>query len=449
MSVECVLLSAAVFPLFLTGIAVANSVSAAQATGAQGIFFGRVTSSAGGRALPGVTITITSQALGGRRVVVITNTKGEYLTPELPLGTYSMRYSLPGHYTLLRETIELPGNRTANGILPPVPTLLAVIRGDRAGPVLAFVDTEAGSIFARLPLGPDPHVVDISASNKFGVVVNTNDSSHKPNADSFSVVDLFSRKEVRRVPTGDGSQPHDLRIVGDKVYFATEGFKSIARYDPARNRIDWTVGVGYNGPHMLAVTRDGNTIVGTNPSSKNISIVSDVLKGPLGWKVTHVPIGGEPEGVDISPDGGEAWVTNEAAGGASIVDLARKRVSQHVDLRTTHANRLRFMAGDRVVLVDRHTAELVVVAASTRQLIKKILMPDSAPISARNRNRAYDVVGESNGTFAYVSVNGPAGRSYIGVVDMVKLELVRRIQTGATADGMALMEPEAGIPQPQ
>ncbi len=419
-----------------------------------GRFVGRVTDSSGkGRGR--VTVTVTSRARPVKRVVAVTDTNGEFRTPPLPEGQYDLKYSVLGSVDTAR--LDGPGlsggveQRVQDAVLapPPVrvavtppPVLLAVIRGDKAGPVLAFIDPETGRIGARVPLGADPRMAAVSADSKAAYVVNTNDAIRKPDADSISVIDLVGRKEIRRVSTGNGSEPDDIKMVGGKVYFALEGYKAVGRYDPAGNRVEWTIGLGQKGPHMIAVSRDQNTIVAANPGSNTVSIVTNVLKGPTGWDVVQVPVGRGPEGIDISPDGKEAWVTNEAAGGVSIIDVSRKIVTQHVDLKTTHANRLTFNpSAYQVALIDSHTAELVIVDVATRKLVKKIVMPDSAPVSERNRNRVYDVLFGSNGT-AYVSVNGPPGRSYIGVVNMNTLEMVRRIETGATADGLAWVQPK-------
>ena len=130
-------------------------------------------------------------------------------------------------------------------------TLLAVIRGDAMGPALAFIDPDAGTIGARVPLGPEPHIVDVSADGTLAFVVNTNDDSRTPDGDTISVIDLTARKEIRRVPTGEGSKPHDLHVVGGKVYFAIDGYRAVGRYDPARNRMDWMLGLGQRGPEGL------------------------------------------------------------------------------------------------------------------------------------------------------------------------------------------------------
>ena len=53
--------------------------------------------------------------------------------------------------------------------------------------------------------------------------------------------------EVRRLDVGAGSVPHDVRFVGGKLYFTIEGYKSIARYDPQADAVDWTLGLGQDG----------------------------------------------------------------------------------------------------------------------------------------------------------------------------------------------------------
>jgi DNA-binding beta-propeller fold protein YncE len=226
--------------------------------------------------------------------------------------------------------------------------------------------------------------------------------------------------------------------MGGKLYLALEGYKAIGRFDPAQHTMDWTIGLGQKGPHMLAVSADGNTVIGTNPESNTVSIVTNLLKSPISVEVAQVSGGNEPEGIELSPDGKEVWVSDQQAGGFSVIDLGKKAVTQHVDLKTTHATRLRLTPdGRRLLLVDRHTAELVVVDAATRAVVKKIMLPDSMTMTARNRNRIYDVAVTPDSARAFVSVNSSPGRSYIGIVDLKALALTGRIETGATADGMA------------
>ena len=67
---------------------------------------GQVTD-ATGAVLPGVTVTATSPALQVKQVVDVTNASGEYRLTPLPLGTYSVEYTLQGFQTLRRTDLRL------------------------------------------------------------------------------------------------------------------------------------------------------------------------------------------------------------------------------------------------------------------------------------------------------------------------------------------------------
>src|SRR4051794_18055028 len=55
-----------------------------------------------GAVLPGVTVTASSPALLVGKVTTITDARGEYRLTTLPIGTYSVEYTLSGFNTVLR-----------------------------------------------------------------------------------------------------------------------------------------------------------------------------------------------------------------------------------------------------------------------------------------------------------------------------------------------------------
>ena len=70
-----------------------------------GEIFGRVTDKSGA-VLPGVTVTVSGPALI-QPFVTTTSESGSYRVPELPIGTYSVRFELSGFRTLVRQDIQL------------------------------------------------------------------------------------------------------------------------------------------------------------------------------------------------------------------------------------------------------------------------------------------------------------------------------------------------------
>jgi outer membrane receptor protein involved in Fe transport len=73
---------------------------------------GQVTDESKG-VLPGVTVTATSPALQVPSVTAVTDESGQYRLTPLPIGTYTVEYSLTGFTTLRREGIRLTVGFTA------------------------------------------------------------------------------------------------------------------------------------------------------------------------------------------------------------------------------------------------------------------------------------------------------------------------------------------------
>src|SRR5215471_6983089 len=83
----------------------------AQSQGANGSVEGIVSDSSGG-VLPGVTVTITNTGTGIERSIV-TNEKGLYRAPLLPLGTYRVVAELQGFKKFEQTNITLSVGETA------------------------------------------------------------------------------------------------------------------------------------------------------------------------------------------------------------------------------------------------------------------------------------------------------------------------------------------------
>jgi YVTN family beta-propeller protein len=194
----------------------------------------------------------------------------------------------------------------------------------------------------------------------------------------ISVVDVREMKELRRIDTGTASAPHDVLYVGGKLYFTAEGYKSIGRYDPVTNKVEWTLGIGQDGTHLLVLAKDQQTMWVPNRGSNSISVIDNVAGGPPRFKTTAIPLPGlTPEGLDLSPDGRELWTATRGDGAVSIIDTSTRRVTQSFGLRLTDANRLKFTPdGSKVLILDGGTGTLIVLDAKARKEIKRLKVAD-------------------------------------------------------------------------
>ena len=286
---------------------------------------------------------------------------------------------------------------------PPPGRLLVLLRDASA---LAIVDPETGDVLGRVPTGRDPHEVTASADGRLAFVASM--------VDGISVIDLAAREEIQRVDPGQGSQTHDVVFAAGKVYFTIEGYKSIGRYDPSTNQIDWTLEIGQDGTHMLVLDQDRDRMFLPNTGSNTVTMVQSAMSGPAGASLTHIPIPGErPEGIDLSPDGREIWTATRSDGGVSIIDVESRRVVETLDLGMLDANRLKFTPDGRVLIIDGEAASLVVLDAASRTVVKRLTLGSTDTGDGA-------VLVEPGGARAYL---GLRAADRVAVVDLDTLEV--------------------------
>jgi YVTN family beta-propeller protein len=284
---------------------------------------------------------------------------------------------------------------------------------------VAIVDPVTQKVLGRAPTGEGPHEVVATTDGKLAVVSNY--GSGPAPGHTLSVIDIASRKEIHRVDVSPLSRPHGLFSADGKVYFTAEGSKAIARYDPASNKVDWLLGTGQDGTHMVYLTKDGNLIFTSNIGGASISIFT---RAGQDWRQTVVPVGPGVEGFDVTPDGRELWAANAGDGTVSIVDIATKKVTQTFPIGAKRSNRLKFTPdGKRALVSDLTNGELVVIDVAARKDIKHVKVGAGVAgiLVAPDGNRAYMAATNDN---------------YVAVVDLKTMEVTGHISTGTGPDGM-------------
>jgi len=300
----------------------------------------------------------------------------------------------------------------------PGPRLVVLNKEDAT---LVTVDPASGKVLARVPTGEAPHEVAVSEDGKTAFVGNY--GAQTPGS-TISIVDLTAMKETRRLDVSPLRRPHGVFFRSGALYFTAEANRIVARYDPASNAIDWMLGTGQAGTHMVWVNRDATRMYTCNIASDSMTIIERGANAAT-WNETVVPVGKGPEGFDVSPDGRELWAAHSRDGGVSILDLEQKKVVQTLALQTKRSNRLKFTPDGRLVLItDLDAGELLVLDAASRQVTKRIPLGKSVE----------GILMQPDGARAYVAVNG---ENYVAVIDLKTLAVSGRIETGRGPDGMA------------
>jgi YVTN family beta-propeller protein len=330
---------------------------------------------------------------------------------------------------ILMLLASLLGSSYAYAEDTPANALLVLAKSDNT---LAIVDPSSLKVLVRIPVGNDPHEVIASADGKTAYVSNYGFGAYN----TLAVVDMVAHKALSSVDLGALRGPHGLDFAGGKVWFTAEAAKAIGSYDPATHSIDWIMGTGQNRTHMIYVSPDLKLIITTNVSSGTVSMIeksaggpsgqSSAMSGPAGdWNETVVRVGKGSEGFDVSPDGKEIWVANAGDGTVSIIDAARKQVTQTLAADVTGANRLKFTTDGKLALISAlRSPDVTLIDTATRKTIKRI------PVG----HGAAGILMQPDGARAFVACS-PDG--YVAVIDLHAMEVVGRIDAGKNPDGLA------------
>jgi YVTN family beta-propeller protein len=296
-------------------------------------------------------------------------------------------------------------------------TLLVLSKKDHT---LAMVDPANLRVFAKAPVGEDPHEVIASADGKVAYVSNYGGGRYN----TLAVIDLVGDRALPSIDLGALRGPHGLAFVGGKVWFTAEAAKAVGSYDPEKKNIDWIMGTGQNRTHMLLVSEDMRRVITTNISSATVTFIE---KGAAArdWNETVIPVGKGSEGFDITPDGQELWTANAGDGTVSVIDIASRKVVDTLPANVRGANRLKFTPDGRLALISTLGGpDVVILDVKTRKEVKRL----------KTGRGAAGIQIQPDGARAFVSCTPD---NYVAVVDLKTLEIAGRIDAGGEPDGLA------------
>lgn len=301
------------------------------------------------------------------------------------------------------------------------PTLVALNKADAT---LSIIDPATMKVTGTVATGEGPHEVVLSIDGKTAYVANY--GAQTPGS-TLSIIDVATAKELKRIDIAPLLRPHGIQLIGGKLYFTAEMNRAFARLDTVTHKVDWIMGSGQNGTHMVAGTTDQKKFTTANIGSDSVTIFefANGAGNPGQSKITHVPVGRQPEAVDISPDGKEVWTGLNADGMVEVVDAAAYKSVAKIDIKG-RPYRVKFMPhGKSVICTMLPTKEILIIDAATRKETKRIRL-ESTPLG---------IVFSTDGKIAFVTVGGPDA---VIKINLDTGEVTGRVETGKVPDGIAV-----------
>lgn len=314
--------------------------------------------------------------------------------------------------------------------LPPFAagdTLIVLNKSDHEA---ALVNPATMQVMGKLPTGKGPHEVAVSPDGRWAFVTNYGSfavfrEGERPRMEpgtSITVLDLKENKVHATYDLGEFRQPHGIITSRDgKLLWVTcEGSKAVIELEAATGKILASWKTEMNVSHMVVASHDEKKLYIANIGSGGVSII-DRTTGT----VKFLPTGQGAEGIDISPNGREVWVTNRGANTISVIDVASDTIAAAFESGGTMPIRVKFTPNGKEAWVSNARSNAVTVFdAASRKLLATIEV-GAVPVGIQMT---------PDGRRAFVANTND---NKVSVLDIRERKVAATFTTGTEPDGMA------------
>lgn len=260
---------------------------------------------------------------------------------------------------------------------------------------LGIYDGATGASLARIAVGRKPHEIALSPDNRLVYVTDYGCdrwTEETPGGNTISIVDLARRAKIGEIGLGEYRRPHGIERGASGLFYVTTDFPAaLLAIDAGARRIARVWKVDRKLPHMVAVDRAERTAWVADAGSASATAI-DLASG----KMKHIPVGGIPMGVNLSPDERFAYVTTRTADTVAVIDTAKRRRTAEIRIPGQPV-RMRFTPDGKTLLVTLIEAgDVAVVDVASRRVLRRV----HAGTDCEGVNT------DAAGRFAYISAQG-------------------------------------------
>ena len=187
--------------------------------------------------------------------------------------------------------------------------------GNKSDASVSLIDLESGVEVARAETRPGPHEIAVSPGGGVAVVTNYGDSQP---GNTLSVIDVPRGETVSTIDLGEYTRPHGIVFMSDgrRVLVTAEGAQSLLVVNVVEGGVEQAIPTGQEVSHMVAYDAAGQRAYVANIGSGSVSVI-DIAAGKL---LGYYSSGNGAEGIAVSPDGRDLWVTNRAEDSVALFD---------------------------------------------------------------------------------------------------------------------------------
>jgi YVTN family beta-propeller protein len=243
---------------------------------------------------------------------------------------------------------------------------LAVVNSGES--TIALVIPERPEAIKKITTRKHPQDIVMSPDGSLAYVAEMGTTEAPGN--TVAVIDLRSRQIVKRFSLGRVTLPHMLALsrAGRTLWAACAPENAIVELDTRDGAVRKIWDTQQKGSYLFVVTPDERKLYVANFDMGTVSVISR-----SDGSVRIVVLGGQPIGIDVSPDGGEVLVSNFQNSSIAVIDTATDRIRQTFPAAGDGPARVKFTPdGRQVWITQSRSNELVIFAAAQHRIIRRI-----------------------------------------------------------------------------
>jgi YVTN family beta-propeller protein len=162
--------------------------------------------------------------------------------------------------------------------------------------------------------------------------------------------------------------------LAQNAYITNFGSNTVSVINTATNTVTATIPVGVE-PHGVAVPPDGNRVYVTNAGSNSVSVFATATN----TVTATIPVGVRPIGVAVPPDGTTVYVTNAVSNSVSVIDTTTNTVSATIPDGVEPIGVAVTPDGSRVYVVNGASNSVSVIDTASNTVIGSPIPVGSIP----------------------------------------------------------------------
>ena len=295
-------------------------------------------------------------------------------------------------------------------------TLLVGNKGENS---VSFIELGSGTELGRAATGRMPHEIAISPDGRQVAVVAYG-------GQTIDIFDVARRERLRTIDLAPNQGPHGIAWLEDgHILATTERSQALTIVDTRSGDQVSAIATGQQGTHMVAVSPDRSRAFTANIASGTVSVLD--LRSRT--KLRDIAVGGQPEGIALSRDGGTLWVGDLEGARVQAFDTASFERLAEVSTGEVPIRVAASPVGRWIVTSNLGSGSLTIIDARTRAVAREI------SVSGSREAAQVTILFSADGRRIYAA---ETGRNQVAEVDFASGRVLRRLAAGAQGDGLAI-----------